>query len=190
MADDIATGESAERLTPPTVARAKAGTEGASTAASAARDRPDLAILVVGASRVVADRLDAAVEAAGVDDMRSAFGYVVRALAAQDRTLTELADLLGVAKQSAIKVVDEMERRGLLVRTAHPTDRRAKVLQLTPKGRIVREAALNESRAMEAELRASIGDEATGAVMDGLLAFLGAHGDATAALDGRARANW
>lgn len=150
----------------------------------------DLAILVVGASRVVADRLNAAVAAAGVDDMRSAFGYVIRVLAGQDRTLTELADLLGVTKQSAIKVVDDMERRGLLSREPHPSDRRAKVLTLTARGRTVRAAALAESRAMEAELRASAGDAAADALRDGLLAFLGAHGDAGAALEGRARANW
>ena len=32
---------------------------------------PDLAILLAGASRVVADRLGAAVQAAGIDDMRT-----------------------------------------------------------------------------------------------------------------------
>lgn len=179
-------GGSAGRFAPEPVA----WEDGASTSPSGGDARADLAILVVGAARVVSDRLDAAVASAGVDDMRSAFGYVVRALATQDRTLTELADLLGVTKQSAIKVVDEMERRELLSRAPHPVDRRAKVLQLTPKGRVVREAALAESRAMEVELRASIGDAATDAVMKGLLAFLDAHGDASAALDGRARATW
>ena len=38
-------------------------------------------VLVVGATRLVADRLDAAVRAAGITDMRAPFGFVVRALA-------------------------------------------------------------------------------------------------------------
>lgn len=177
MADDIATAT--------TAVGDGAAPQPAEPAAGA-----DLAILVVGASRVVSDRLNAAVAAAGIDDMRPAFGYVVRALAEEDRTLTDLADLLGVTKQSAIKVVDDMERRDLLVREQHPTDRRAKVLRLTPRGRTVREAALRESHAMEAELRAAVGDALTDALLDGLLGFLGVHGDAAAALEGRARANW
>ena len=81
----------------------------------------DLAILVVGAARVVADELGDAVACSGIDDMRAPFGYVIRALADRDRTLTELANLLGVSKQAAIKVVDEMEARGFLTRERTPT---------------------------------------------------------------------
>src|SRR3954466_15346849 len=85
---------------------------------------PDFALLVVGASRPVAERLNAAVAAAGIDDMRSPYGFVIRALAREPLGLTELAEYLGVTKQAAIKVVDEMEARGLLVREPHPADRR------------------------------------------------------------------
>ena len=72
--------------------------------------------------------------------------------------LTALAERLGVTKQAAIKVVDEMEARGFLVREPHPTDRRAKRLTLTRQGLAVRKAALAESHRMEAELRAALGD--------------------------------
>src|SRR3954467_2547536 len=85
---------------------------------------PDFAILVMGVARVVTDRLDLAVARAGVEDMRSSFGFGIRALAAQDRTLTQLAELLAVTKQAAIKVVDDMERRGFVERTPDPADRR------------------------------------------------------------------
>jgi DNA-binding MarR family transcriptional regulator len=118
----------------------------------------DFAILVVGAHRLVADRLNAAVEAAGIPDMRAPFGFVIRALAEAPLELTALADRLGVTKQAAIKVVDEMEARGFLTREPHPTDRRAKHLTLTAQGRAVRAAALAESHRMEAELRAALGD--------------------------------
>src|SRR3954466_14691163 len=85
---------------------------------------PDFALLVVGASRPVAERLNAAVAAAGIDDMRSPYGFVIRALAREPLGLTELAEYLGVTKQAAIKVVDEMEARGFLLREPHPQDRR------------------------------------------------------------------
>ncbi|WP_196807446.1 MarR family winged helix-turn-helix transcriptional regulator [Candidatus Solirubrobacter pratensis] len=134
---------------------------------------PDFALLVVGASRPVADRLDAAVRRAGIDDMRSSFGFVIRALADSPQGLTELAERLGVTKQAAIKVIDEMEARGFLAREPHPADRRAKILALTDKGRRVREAALAESRRMERELRCALGDADVDALRRVLVRFSG-----------------
>jgi DNA-binding MarR family transcriptional regulator len=150
----------------------------------------DLAILVVGAARVVADRLGEAVARAGVDDMRAPFGYVIRALAEGDRSLTELAGLLGVSKQAAIKVVDEMEARGFLVREAHSDDRRVKRLQLTAKGRKVRRAALAESHRMERELRAEVGEDAVNHMRAALDHFLARHDALADARAGRSRALW
>jgi DNA-binding MarR family transcriptional regulator len=142
---------------------------------------PDFALLVVGASRPVAERLNAAVAAAGIDDMRTPYGFVIRALAREPLGLTELSDYLGVTKQAAIKVVDEMEARGFLVREPHPRDRRAKVLRLTDKGAAVREAALAESRRMEAELRRELGDADVDAMRRVLIAFAARHGDSSGA---------
>lgn len=153
-------------------------------------NEPDLAILVVGAARVVADRLGEAVGAAGIDDMRTPYGYVIRALADRDRTLTELAELLAVSKQAAIKVVDEMEARGFLDRVAHPGDRRVKLLRLTAKGRAVRETALTASRNLEAHLRAAAGDADVDALIRALLTLLHTHDAAEPATAGRSRALW
>jgi DNA-binding MarR family transcriptional regulator len=150
----------------------------------------DLAILVVGAARVVADRLGDAVARCGIDDMRAPFGYVIRALAERDRTLTELAGLLSVSKQSAIKVVDEMEQRGFLSRQPDPDDRRVKVLHLTAKGRKVRRAALAASRKIEQELRAEIGDGTVEEMRNALKLLLEQHGALGDARAGRSRALW
>jgi DNA-binding MarR family transcriptional regulator len=151
---------------------------------------PDLAILLTGAARVVADRLGAAVEAAGIDDMRTPYGFVIRALADRDRTLTELAELLSVTKQAAIKVVDEMEQRGFLTRRPDPGDRRVKLLSLTDKGRRVRAAALAASRALEQELAEDVGRAGTAAARRALLALLERHGGLEHARAGRSRALW
>jgi DNA-binding MarR family transcriptional regulator len=152
--------------------------------------QPDLAILVVGAGRVVADRLNGAIERAGIDDMRTPFGYVIRALAGGDRTLTEVAQLLGVSKQAAIKVVDEMEARGFLARHPHPEDRRVKVLRLTDKGIKVRRTALAASRALERELRRKSGAAAVDGLRQALSELLAAHGALEDARAGRSRAPW
>lgn len=151
---------------------------------------PDLAILLTGATRVVADRLGAAVEKAGVHDMRPSFGFVIRALADGDRTLTELADLLAVTKQAAIKVVDQMERAGYLERAADPADRRAKRLRLTPKAQTVRTAALSASRGIERELRRDLGEAEVAAMRHALLRLLERHGALDDAAAGRSRAVW
>jgi DNA-binding MarR family transcriptional regulator len=152
--------------------------------------QPDLAILIVGAGRVVADRLNGAVERAGIDDMRTPFGYVIRALAGGDRTLTEVAELLGVSKQAAIKVVDEMEARGFLARHSDPDDRRVKVLRLTDKGIKVRRTALAASRAMERELRRELGGTAVDGLREVLGALLATHSALEDARAGRSRAPW
>ncbi|MDQ6849525.1 MAG: MarR family transcriptional regulator [Actinomycetota bacterium] len=150
----------------------------------------DLAVVLTGAARVVADRLGAAVERAGVEDMRSSFGFVIRALAERDRTLTELAELLSVTKQAAIKVVDDMEARGFVQRWADPTDRRTKVLRLTPKAKRVQRAAMTASRQMEHELREDLGTADVTAMRRALLRLLERHGGLADATAGRSRAVW
>jgi DNA-binding MarR family transcriptional regulator len=151
---------------------------------------PDLAILVTGAARVIADRLGDAVARAGIDDMRTSFGFVIRALAERDRTLTELSELLGVTKQAAIKVVDEMEQRGYVERQPDPADRRAKVIRLTDKARQVRRAALRASSRVEAELVRDLDAEDVAALRRVLTRLLERHGALDNALAGRSRATW
>jgi DNA-binding MarR family transcriptional regulator len=151
---------------------------------------PDLAILLTGAARVVADRLGTAVARAGIDDMRSSFGFVIRALAERDRTLTELSELLGVTKQAAIKVVDEMEERGYVERRPDPVDRRAKVIRLTDKARGVRRTALRASSRLETELVQDLGTEDLQATRRVLIRLLERHDALDNALAGRSRAMW
>src|SRR5919206_152621 len=125
-------------------------------------DEPDLAILLVAANRCLDDRLVAAVRETGARDMRPAFGFVIRAVAAEEPTVGRLAELLGVSRQAASKVSDEMVRRGYLLRAADPADRRRTRLRLSAKGRRVRERAAAESEAIEEELRDAAGARAAG----------------------------
>lgn len=154
------------------------------------RDEPDWAILVVGAHWAVVDRLQQTMRAAGHDEMRPSYGFVIRALAAGGLRLTELAERLGVTKQAALKVVDEMEGHGLVERTPAPGDRRAKLLRLTERGEAVRRRAFAASERMEAELRDDLGDEAVDAARAVLLRFIERHGGLEDALDRRARPVW
>ena len=149
-------------------------------------ERLDFALLVTVAARAVADRLVAAHAAAGYDQVRPPHGFVIRALADGGLTLTDLAEHLGITKQGAQKVVDDMEGRGLVERVPSGTDRRAKLLQLTADGQAVRAIALTESRRMESEIRRALGTEAGDAMRGGLERFVERNG----ARDGRARPVW
>src|SRR3954465_2957747 len=123
-------------------------------------DRPDLAILLVAANRCLADRPVPAVRQTGARDARSAFGFVIRAVAAEEPTVGRLAELLGVSRQAASKVSDEMVQRGYLLRAPARAAPRRPRRRLSAKGRRVRARAAAESETIEAELREAAGERA------------------------------
>jgi MarR family transcriptional regulator, 2-MHQ and catechol-resistance regulon repressor len=56
-------------------------------------------------------------------------------------TITEIQAKVLLASGSMTAAVDRLEKKGLLVRSAVSSDRRAKLLELTPEGRRIAEAA-------------------------------------------------
>jgi DNA-binding MarR family transcriptional regulator len=77
-------------------------------------------------------RRQAVSEAVGLSFSRA---RAVRRVARRPMTMGELAETLGIDRPNATVVVDDLETRGLVRRTAHPTDRRAKLVQATRKGK-------------------------------------------------------
>lgn len=51
--------------------------------------------------------------------------------------MSEVGARLGVTPRNVTKLVDGLEAEGLVAREPHPTDRRATLLRLTGRGRIV-----------------------------------------------------
>jgi DNA-binding MarR family transcriptional regulator len=81
-------------------------------------------------------RIFSAVAAAGYSDLRPSHGNVMEQLTFDDgRRLTELAGFAGITAQSMSELVDDLERMGYVERRPDPTDRRAKRIYLTAKGR-------------------------------------------------------
>ena len=56
-------------------------------------------------------------------------------------TITEIQSKVPLALGSMTAAVDRLEKKGLILRTLSPEDRRAKVVKLSPRGRAVVEAA-------------------------------------------------
>jgi len=150
--------------------------------------QPDFAILITAANRCVADRLRAAVATAGGEQMRPSFGFVLRAVAAEAPTVNRLAELLGVSKQAASKMADDMIELGYLERLADPADRRRTRLQLSTTGQRIRTRALTESNAMEDELRERYGTTHVEHLRQLLIDFVTRHGGAEELAAQRSRA--
>ncbi|MEW1645927.1 MarR family winged helix-turn-helix transcriptional regulator [Streptomyces sp. NPDC091219] len=83
-------------------------------------------------------------------DARPAYGFAFARLAPDGATATDLAAHLGVTKQAASQLVDELVRKGYAERRPHPGDARARLVVLTESGwacmRAAEEAALDAVR--------------------------------------------
>ncbi|MFJ5645359.1 MarR family winged helix-turn-helix transcriptional regulator [Streptomyces sp. NPDC093223] len=79
-------------------------------------------------------RIDEGVAARGFDGIRPAHGFAFARLAPDGATVTELAAHLGVTKQAASQLVDDVVRKGYAERRAHPRDARARLIVLTARG--------------------------------------------------------
>ena len=108
----------------------------------------------------------------GFDDLGRSYGYVFRVLGDGDRSLSELAGLLGMTLPGAGKIVDEMEARGYVERHPDRSDRRVKWLALSRRGRAALRAArafhcdyerrLAKAPAIRAALESIVGEPADG----------------------------
>ncbi|MDT4919277.1 MAG: hypothetical protein QOI15_179 [Pseudonocardiales bacterium] len=121
----------------------------------------DIGILLTLALRAFTDQLHAELRTRGFPDLRPAFGVVFRSLRNEPLTLTELADRLRVTKQAAAKVVDEMASKGLLRKKPAAGDGRAKLLELTPRGRRAMATAIEIGAEIYARVEAAAGPRAT-----------------------------
>ena len=96
----------------------------------------EIPALLAMAFRTVMDQVHESLAAEGFDDVRPAHGFVFQYLSqrAAGATAVELGGHLGVTKQAAVQLVDELEQRGYVERGPHPTDRRSRMVVLAPRG--------------------------------------------------------
>lgn len=107
----------------------------------------------------------------GFGDVRPQHGFAFLRLATGDATLVDLAQHLGVSKQAAGQLVDQLIERGYLVRRPHPRDGRARLLVLTDRGRACTGAAEQAARDVVAAWRAQLGDEVFATLLAALAAL-------------------
>ncbi|MFD4510704.1 MarR family winged helix-turn-helix transcriptional regulator [Streptomyces sp. NPDC058457] len=93
-----------------------------------------LSAALLAAAGELTRRIDEGVVARGFEGVRPAHGFAFARLAPDGATVTELAVHLGVTKQAASQLVDEIVRRGYAERRPHPGDARARLIVLTERG--------------------------------------------------------
>ncbi|GAA0650558.1 MarR family winged helix-turn-helix transcriptional regulator [Streptomyces thermocarboxydovorans] len=107
-----------------------------------------LSAALLAAAGELVQRIHEGVTARGFEGVRPVHGFAFARLAPDGATVTELAAHLGVTKQAASQLVEEMVRRGYAERRPHPVDARARLVVLTERGRACTRAA--EEAAAEA----------------------------------------
>lgn len=93
------------------------------------------------AATVLVDDIQRGVEARGFTDIRPTHGFVFSRLSAAGATVTEVAEHLGVTRQAASQIVDDLVVKGYVERRPHPFDARARLVVLTDRGRRCTHAA-------------------------------------------------
>ncbi len=97
-----------------------------------------------------APHLRAAFAAAGLDGIRPAQSAVLVPLAAGALHASDLADRFRVSRQAVAQAVGALERHSYVTRVPDPVDARARLIELTPRGRqalrVMRSHALDLER--------------------------------------------
>ena len=105
----------------------------------------------------VRDEMYAGVVAAGYDDLTAAHVALWRHPGLDGLRPSQLADHLGVTKQSVNDLLGHLERQGYLKRVADPADGRARVIRLTSKGWQLAETIYGEARAAQLRIAEILG---------------------------------
>jgi DNA-binding MarR family transcriptional regulator len=93
----------------------------------------------------------------GFDDITVAQGRVFGRIGPQGSRIVDLAEQAQVTKQTAGFLIEQLEKAGYVVRTAHPTDRRAQLVRVAPRGEAAVRVGADVIEELEAAWTAHLG---------------------------------
>jgi DNA-binding MarR family transcriptional regulator len=96
--------------------------------------RPLIGLLLRLVYQQYAQAIDVALREAGFGDIRPAAANVFPFVRPEGITVSELAELARVRKQTMAQAVDQLERSGYVERRPNPRDRRSRLVFLTERG--------------------------------------------------------
>lgn len=103
------------------------------------------------------ERLHEHLAGRGFDDLGPSFGYVFRLLEAGPHSLRQVADLLQITPQGALKIINDMVAKGYVQRGDDEHDGRTKPLRLTDRSIALLRAARRFHKQFETDLVARVG---------------------------------
>ena len=98
------------------------------------RSGADLALLLLGGFRALAEAASVELALRGHEKIRPVHDYAIRNIDAGADTAAELGRQLGVSKQAAAKTIAFLEERGYIVGGADPRDSRRRRFTVTEEG--------------------------------------------------------
>jgi DNA-binding MarR family transcriptional regulator len=124
-----------------------------------ATKRASVGQLLLKAARLLDEQAITRIRArSGQQQLRRAHTSLLPHVDLDGTRLTDLAARLGVSKQAAGQLVDEMVEMGVLERVDDPQDRRAKLIRFSRRGRRGLLEGLAVLGELESELAASLGE--------------------------------
>lgn len=121
--------------------------------------KPPFLPLIHAAERAGDGAIQRGIAARGLDVRASHSAVLANIDIASGTRSTALAERAGVTKQAIGELVDDLESRGYVTRVPDPADKRAKLVQLTAKGRKAIDAAYEVIGDIEAAVRKRMGKQ-------------------------------
>ena len=97
-------------------------------------ERPMIGLLLRLLSQHYQQEMEDALAAGGFDDVGPSAANVFPFVSPEGATVSELAELAHVRKQTMAQAVDQLERTGYVQRRPNPRDHRSRLVFLTPRG--------------------------------------------------------
>ncbi len=138
--------------------------------------RPVIGLLLRLAYQAYSQDIEAALRDAGFGDIRPSAANVFPFVPPEGTTVSRLAELARVRKQSMAQAVDQLERTGYVERRPNPDDQRSQLVFLTARGQsvpVVTHAAADRVEQRWAELVSPAELESLRAALERLLTELG-----------------
>jgi DNA-binding MarR family transcriptional regulator len=134
--------------------------------------KPTVPALVNLVAASGAPHLRAAFAAAGLDGIRPAQSVALVPLAARGLHASDLADQLRVSRQAVAQAITGLERHNYVTRVPDPVDARARIIELTPRGRQALRVMRSNALALEKRWERVLGRQRLGALRETLQTLL------------------
>ena len=132
-------------------------TSSANFAATETPSPGSLGVLLRLLHQQFAGAVDEALAEAGFGDVRSTHASVFTFVPPEGMPVSDLTRLARVRKQSMTQTVEELENLGYVERRPSPTDKRSRLVFLTPRGRKIRPLAMAAGSRIELQWAQLVG---------------------------------